>query len=233
MLSLSAVAGSLALAAVLTQTVWLSSPTRSVALLGLDNRAVFVYPWGWGTDELTFYGKESGAKNVRTDYIDPQVFELLLTALMPANRLALQLSLATGLRISDCLALRTDVLNRSNRPTITEKKTHKHRRVYIPQELRDRLLKQAGRFFVFEGRLDERRPRTRAAVYKDLRRVAKLYRLDGKPIRRNIAPHSARKIYAVQDYHAHHDIKRVQRLLNHADEAVTMLYALADQLAKK
>ena len=53
-----------------------------------------------GTDELTFYGKESGAKNVRTDYIDPQVFELLLTALMPANRLALQLSLATGLRLS-------------------------------------------------------------------------------------------------------------------------------------
>lgn len=68
---------------------------------------------------------------------------------------------------------------------------------------------------------------------KDLRRVAKLYRLDGKPIRRNIAPHSARKIYAVQDYHAHHDMKRVQRLLNHSDEAVTMLYALADQLAKK
>lgn len=48
-----------------------------------------------------------------------------------------------------------------------------------------------------------------------------------------IAPHSARKIYAVQDYHAHHDIKRVQRLLNHSDEAVAMLYALADQLAKK
>lgn len=234
MLSLSAVAGSSGAGCGVNSNGVVVKPDTHVSLcLGLTI-APFLFILGvGGIDELTILGKESGEKNVRTDYINPQVFELLLTALMPANRLALQLSLATGLRISDCLALRTDVLKRSNRPTITEKKTHKHRRVYIPQELRDRLLKQAGRFFVFEGRLDERRPRTRAAVYKDLRRVAKLYRLDGKPIRRNIAPHSARKIYAVQDYHAHHDMKRVQRLLNHSDEAVTMLYALADQLAKK
>ena len=183
--------------------------------------------------ELTFLGKESEYKNVRTDYISPEVFRLLLTALMPANRLALELSLATGLRISDCLAIRTDVLRRTQRPTVTERKTHKRRRVYVPTALREALLRQAGRYFVFEGRFDERKPRTRAAVYKDLKRVARLYRLDGKPIKRNIAPHSARKIYAVQDYHAHGSLERVQRLLNHSDEAVTMLYALADELAKK
>ena len=183
--------------------------------------------------ELTFLGKEIGSENMRTDYVDPRVFDLLLTALMPPNRLALQLSLATGLRISDCLALRTDVLKRTQRPTITERKTHKRRRVYVPTALRDDLLRQAGRYYVFEGRLCETRPRTRAAVYKDLKRVARLYRLDGKAISLNIAPHSARKIYAVQDYHAHGSIERVQRLLNHSDEAVTMLYALADQLAQK
>ena len=178
-------------------------------------------------------GKEIESENMRTDYVDPRVFDLLLTALMPPNRLALQLSLATGLRISDCLALRTDVLERTQRPTVTERKTHKRRRVYVPTALRADLLRQAGRYYVFEGRLTETRPRTRAAVYKDLKRVARLYRLDGKAISLNIAPHSARKIYAVQDYHAHGSIERVQRLLNHSDEAVTMLYALADQLAKK
>lgn len=167
---------------------------------------------------------------MRTDYIPPEVFRLLLTALMPPNRLALELSLATGLRISDCLALRTDVLRRTQRPTVTERKTHKRHRVYVPTALREALLRQAGRYFVFEGRLDERRARTRAAVYKDLKRVARLYRLNGKRINLNIAPHSARKIYAVQDYHAHGSLERVQRLLNHSDEAVTMLYALADQM---
>ena len=199
----------------------------------LDRCRLFCYLEGRAKPEFTFLGKEIESGNMRTDYVDPYVFDLLLTALMPANRLALQLSLATGLRISDCLALRTDVLARTQRPTVTERKTHKRRRVYVPTALRDELLRQAGRYYVFEGRLCETRPRTRAAVYKDLKRVARLYRLDGKAISLNIAPHSARKIYAVQDYHAHGSIERVQRLLNHSDEAVTMLYALADQLAKK
>lgn len=170
---------------------------------------------------------------MRTDYIKPEIFHLLLTALMPANRRALQLSLATGLRISDVLNIRTNVLLKTQRPTITEKKTHKKRRIYVPQKLREELLQNAGRYFVFEGRNDPRKPRTRAAVFKDLKRVARLYRLNGKPLRQNIAPHSARKIYAVQDYHAHHDLKRVQRLLNHSSEGVTMLYALADELNRK
>lgn len=172
-------------------------------------------------------------KKLRTDYIKPEIFDLLLTALMPANRLALRLSLATGLRISDCLSIRTDVLLRSNRPTVTEQKTSKKRRVFIPKKLRDELLMQAGRFYVFEGRNDPRKHRTRAAVYKDLKRVARLYRLNGKTIRENVAPHSARKVFAVQDYHAHHDLKRVQRLLNHGNESVTILYALADELSRK
>lgn len=203
------------------------APRRSFIL---DRWGLFCYFKLRVNFEFTILGKESEHENVRTDYISPEVFRLLLTALMPPNRLALELSLATGLRISDCLALRTDVLRRTQRPTITERKTHKRRRVYVPTALREALLRQAGRYFVFEGRLDERRARTRAAVYKDLKRVARLYRLNGKLINLNIAPHSARKIYAVQDYHAHGSLERVQRLLNHSDEAVTMLYALADQL---
>lgn len=170
---------------------------------------------------------------MRTDYIKPAVFDLLLTALMPPNRLALQVSLQTGLRISDVLHLRTNVLMKTARPTVTERKTHKRRRVYIGRKLREELLRQSGRYWVFTGRLDERRPRTRQAVYKDLKRVARLYRLDGRKIAANVAPHSARKIFAVQDYHAHGSVERVQRLLNHSDEAVTMLYAMADQLQRK
>ncbi|WP_303791410.1 tyrosine-type recombinase/integrase [Anaerotruncus colihominis] len=170
---------------------------------------------------------------MRTDYIKPEVFNLLLTALMPENRLALQLSLATGLRIGDCLSMRTAALEASQRPTIREQKTGKKRRIYVPKALRVELLKNAGKRYIFPGRLNPNKPRTRAAVYKDLKRVAALYRLDGRKIRRNVAPHTARKIYAVQDYHAHHSLQRVQRLLNHSNEAVTLLYAMADVLSRK
>ena len=170
---------------------------------------------------------------MRTDYIKPEIFELLLTALMPENRRVLQLSLATGLRVGDCLSLRTSVLKRSNRPTITEHKTRKKRRIFIPKKLHKELLENAGEWYIFPGRLDPKKTRTRSAVYKDLKRVARLYRLDGKRIKENLAPHTARKIYAVQDYHAHHSLERVQRLLNHSGQAVTMLYAMADELSRR
>lgn len=175
----------------------------------------------------------NGGKNMRTGYVERDVFELLLTALMPANRLALTVSLTTGLRITDVLNLRTYDLQRTARPTITERKTGKRRRVYFPRALRDEMLRQAGRYFIFEGRFSETRPRTRQAVFKDLKRVAKLYRIDGEKIRANVAPHSARKIYAVQDYRTHGSLERVRRLLNHDSEAVTALYALADRLERK
>ena len=184
-------------------------------------------------DEFTKTGKGSRYKTMRTDYIEPEVLELLLTALMPPNRLALQLSMATGLRIGDCLALRTDVLRRSARPTITEEKTGKKRRIYIPKELYEKLLAQAGRYYVFEGRSDPRKHRTRAAVHKDLKRVARLYRLNGEKIKANVAPHTARKVYAVGEYRKDFDLRRVQKLLNHKHESITMLYAMADQLRRK
>lgn len=183
--------------------------------------------------QLTFSVLLTEGKNVRTGYVEPDAFRLLLTALMPANRLALEVSMTTGLRISDVLHLKTADLVRTARPTITERKTGKRRRVYFPRALRDALLLQAGRFYIFEGRYDERRPRTRQAVFKDLKRVAKLYRIDGEKIRANVAPHSARKIYAVQDFRTHGSLDRVRRLLNHSDEAVTALYALADRLERK
>lgn len=148
---------------------------------------------------------------------------------MPANRLAIETSLATGLRIGDVLQLRTEQL-RKERFTIKEQKTGKSRRVRLPNDLRDDLLRQAGRFYVFEHRLDQRKHRTRQAVWKDLHRAAVLFRL---PRSLTIAPHTARKIYAVSKYQSSGSLAKVQQLLNHSDEAVTMLYAMADQITAR
>lgn len=52
-------------------------------------------------------------------------------------------------------------------------------------------------------------------------------------IHEHITPHSARKIYAVAEYKKDCDIRRVKKLLNHSDEAITMLYALADELTAR
>lgn len=166
---------------------------------------------------------------MRAEWISPDCFSLLLTALMPENRLALQVSMATGLRIGDVLRLKTKDIERQ-RFTVQESKTGKRKRVYLPQKLWKECWEMAGATYVFPGRLDSRKHRTRQAVYKDLRRVAALYRIDGRKIQEHISPHSARKLYAVDAYRSGASLEKVQGLLNHTSEAVTMIYAMADLL---
>lgn len=147
---------------------------------------------------------------------------------MPLNRLAIEVSLSTGLRIGDVLHLKRSQVNKQ-RFTIHEQKTNKARRIYIPDELQKALLQFGGEIYIFENRLDPKKPRTRQAVYKDLKRAAKLFRIKGA----NVCPHSARKIFAVGQYQKSGSLKKVQQLLNHSDEAVTMLYAMADEISAR
>lgn len=163
----------------------------------------------------------------RSDWLKDDVMHLILGALTEQNRLAVITSLVTGLRIGDVLSLKSrDLIHETF--TITEQKTLKRRRVRLPVALKQELMSIAGRVYVFEHRLDPLKTRSRQAVYKDIKRAAALFR-----IRANVSPHSARKIYAVAEYKKDMDIRRVKRLLNHSNEAVTMIYALADELTAR
>ena len=113
--------------------------------------------------------------------------------------------------------------------TIHEQKTGKARRIYIHDELQKQLLQYGGDIYIFENRLNPKKPRTRQAVYKDLKRAAKLFRVTNV----NVCPHSARKIFAVGQFQKTGSLKKVQQLLNHSDEAVTQLYAMADAITEK
>lgn len=163
---------------------------------------------------------------MRSEWVSDDVMSHVLAALMPANRLAILVSLTTGLRIGDVLNLRTAQL--AERMTITEIKTGKRKLVRLSAGLLDELLAIAGKIYVFEGRCDYRKHRTRQAVYKDIKRARNAFR-----VRANLSTHSARKMYAVKQYKRTCSIKDVQRLLNHSSEAVTMIYALADDLTAK
>ena len=174
---------------------------------------------------------------MRSEWANPDAVRLILTALMPENRLALEVSMSTGLRINDVLSLRTEQLRRAydgnGRVTVREQKTGKNRRVYLRKDLRLRMLQQAGEIYVWPGRCAETKHRSRTTVYKDLRRAASLYRIDGKKLDAHLSPHSMRKVYAVNEYKRTGDLAAVQRDLRHTDPAVTALYALADVLDER
>lgn len=162
------------------------------------------------------------------DYILQAEFMHILAALTPPNRLAVEVSLATGMRISDVLELRSGLLKQ--RMCIWERKTGKRKYVHFNKDIFLRMQKIAGRVYVFEGRTDWRKHRTRQAVYKDIKRAAKLFRIPQKLV---ISPHSARKIYAVNAYKKLQNIEKVRDLLNHSSEAVTIIYAMADVLTER
>lgn len=162
------------------------------------------------------------------DYIPEDSFKILLKALMPQNRLALEVSLATGLRIDDVLHLKTEQL-KNERFTVKEMKTGKRRRIRIPKALREECLRYAGRYYVFEHRLDQRKPRTRQAVYKDLKRACELFRVNGL----QISPHTARKIYSVCLFDKYDSVEKVQEAMKHRNASTTEIYCFSDMKTEK
>lgn len=173
-----------------------------------------------------------GRDTVRAGWMDDELCRLVLAAMMPANRLALEVSDATGLRIDDVLSLHTGDIKRTARPYVTDSKTGKRHRIYIPVELRERMLQQAGSVWVWPGRL---RPkidhRTRQAVYKDMMQAVAIYKRNGTMNRQqHVSPHTMRKRAAVRAYRKG-GIDAAADLLVHDEQhsLVTLIYALADQ----
>lgn len=156
---------------------------------------------------------------MRSDYIKTDEVGALIWGLTKPNKLVCEVVLQTGWRVDDVL----------KRPalTITEKKTGKRSRKALPRELLEELHKQCGARYVFEGRDDINKHRSRQAVYMDLKRTAKRF-----GVKINLSPHSLRKNYAVYICKKY-GFERCKKELNHENDFVTMLYAFADQMATK
>lgn len=164
---------------------------------------------------------------------------------MPENGTVLALLVGTGMRIGDALSLPRNRISCSKWEEdrdmyyfdYKEQKTGHIRRAWIGPKMRYELLGRPdrGSEWLFPGR-DPAKHRTRQAVWKDLHRVAKLYRVNGKKLQQQISPHTGRKIYAVMLYHRiselgfEEPLRIVQADLGHSDLAVTYLYALADKI---
>ena len=160
---------------------------------------------------------------MKAEYLMNKEMEKVLALLTPANELIMRVCLHTGLRITDVLSLKPPIKTQF---WVVETKTKKKRRVNLTRELADKLNAFSGKYYVFPNRRNPKRHRTRQAVWLDVKRAAKAFRL---PV--NVSVHSARKIYAVDKLHeSKGDMKKVQSALNHEDEATSMIYAMAESL---
>lgn len=161
----------------------------------------------------------------RSEFLFEKQVDLVLAALTKPNATVIKTALHTGLRIGDVLSLRADQL--APRFWITEQKTGKRRQVGLPAPLLAEIRAGAGDIWAFPGR-DPKKHRTRQAVWYDVKRAAKLFRMT-----QNVTPHSFRKLYAVRLMKRHGEIDRVRRALNHKDILTTMIYAMADRILEE
>ena len=160
---------------------------------------------------------------MRTKAIYTDSLAAVLHLLTPENRTACLVSLYTGLRISDVLSIRTADVYKT-RWTITEAKTGKRKTVRMPGWLRAQILHYAGKEYAFPHRTDQRRHRTRQAVWKDLNKAARVLHLKG------VAPHSMRKTFACELRRQGFPETAIQRALNHSSPTITRLYSMAEEV---
>ena len=159
---------------------------------------------------------------MKTEYLLHREVGHVLAALTPSNRLVCEVMLHTGLRVGDVLALRAQDL--APRMWVVESKTGKRKQVGLPGPLLARVRERSGEVWAFPGR-DPEKHRTRQAVWADIKRASKAFRLT-----QNVGTHSLRKVYAVELMDKYGDIDRVRRALNHGSVTTTLIYAMADRL---
>lgn len=159
---------------------------------------------------------------MQSQYIDREVWRAIMPCMTRDNALAIAVSLETGLRIGDVLALQVSDLSDSS-IAYTAQKTGKAGSAPCAARLIDILRSNARGGYCFPPRRGSKSPhRSRQAVWANVRQAAQ--RTGIKP---HVSPHSARKTYAVQLYHRR-GIAAVQAALQHDDVNTTNLYALAD-----
>lgn len=162
---------------------------------------------------------------MRTDYLNPALYNKLYTVMTYENVLALRVSLETGLRIGDVLSLTADQITGRTLRGCAEKTGKKYRKV-VSNDLAKRLkgLKPNRAGYIFPHRTKPDEHRTRQAVWQNMKKAAALMGLH-----LNAAPHSARKTYAVQTFHDS-GLENAMKELQHDRLSTTMLYAFSDML---
>jgi integrase/recombinase XerD len=151
-----------------------------------------------------------------------------------AMRAGLEILYASGLRISELLALPASALTAGAEMLLVRGKGDKDRLVPLSEAARDAALalrraRQQPGPWLFPGR-DGKRPLTRQAFFLQLKQTASKAGLDPN----RVSPHVLRHSFASHLLGRGADLRSLQMLLGHADIATTQIYThlLAERLQR-
>lgn len=131
------------------------------------------------------------------------------------------LGINTGLRVSDLLNLKISDIKGKKKITVKEGKTKKVREIYLTsvyQELNAYIASLEGTEWLFPSRKGDR-PISRIQAYRQLNKASEMVDIpDG------IGTHTMRKTFGYWYYKQTKDIAKLQRILNHSSQEVTLQY---------
>lgn len=162
---------------------------------------------------------------MRTKFIDIEDVERLRRAMSSDEWLILRISLETGMRVGDIVALKGENII-ENKIVYTAQKTGKIAEISINQplfrEISKKIHKNRGRW-LFESPYRLGKHITRQCVWQRVKRACA--RAGVSPV--GVAPHSFRKVFAV-DLFKREGLAAAQAALQHDRPSTTQIYALSD-----
>ena len=157
---------------------------------------------------------------MKSVYLEPSTIEALKLHTSEHAWLPLWLSLETGLRVGDVVALKVNQVKRDG-IHYTAQKTGKKGIAPISHELRKKLNKKGK--YLFPSPQDPTKHLTRQAVWARIKAAAHSAGIDLK----GVSPHSLRKSFAVELYREK-GFEAVKKALQHNNAATTEIYSFAD-----
>lgn len=157
---------------------------------------------------------------MKSRYIEENEISQLRAVTEEAAFLPLWLSLETGLRVGDVVALRVSAV-KPDGVHYTAQKTRKRGVAPISAELRKRLNKKGK--WLFPSPYKQGAHITRQAVWHRIKTAGKRAGIDLD----GLSPHTMRKVFAVELYREK-GFKAVQEALQHNNSATTEIYSFAD-----
>lgn len=145
--------------------------------------------------------------------------KIFYCALSKKMQLIYDVGCSTGLRISDIVRMKKEILN-IKEPTIKEQKTGKTRRIYFKKNIRERLFKIAEKSqndYIFFSN-SKTGHISRQAVWKAFKNASK-----SAEIKHNVGTQSMRKKYAYT-LKKKHSLKYIQNKLNHDNIMTSLIY---------
>ena len=174
----------------------------------------------WPVEQLP-YGKKP--KTLPVVLSQEQVLRFLGAVDHPMYRIALTTEYASGLRISELVAMRVEDIDSARMMIhVGHGKGDKTRLVPLSKvllgQLRDYWRIYRPEPWLFPGR-QRHKPVTKKTIWDACRRAR-----EGAGLRKHVTPHTLRHCYATHLLEAGTDIRTVQALLGHASLSSTMIY---------